>query len=88
MLVSCSHAYGISHVLEDDDRVLVILVPFNSIPTISGAWVGDNGRLCAMELHLRLKRSSTQAGLNLGPLDQQASAEPTELSGLLFSQEN
>ena len=31
-------------------------VPFNSISVISGQWVDDNERLCAMELCLRLRR--------------------------------
>ena len=29
---------------------------FNSIPVISGRCSDDNGRLCAMELRLRLRR--------------------------------
>ena len=44
---------------------------------ISGRWEDDNERLCAMELHLRLKRFPSLAG----QLDPQASAYPTELSG-------
>ena len=39
----------------------------------------DNERLSAMEPRLRLKRSLPQAGLELGLLDHQASAKPTEL---------
>ena len=37
----------------DDVRFYVL---FNSISVISGRWVDDNERLCAMELHLRLRR--------------------------------
>ena len=44
----------------DDFRFYVL---YNSISVISGQWVGDNGRLCAMEPYLRLKRSLPQAGL-------------------------
>ena len=43
-------------------------VLFNIISVISGRWVGDNERPCAMEPRLRFKRSWPQ-GLNLGPLD-------------------
>ena len=39
----------------------MILRLFNSISVISGNMVGDNGRLCTMELRLRLKRSSPKA---------------------------
>ena len=39
----------------DDLRFYVL---FNSISVISGQWEVDNERLCAMELHLRLKRFS------------------------------
>ena len=34
----------------------------NSISVISGLWVGDNERLCAMEPCLHLKRFSPQSG--------------------------
>ena len=44
-----------------DDLWFYIL--FNSILVISGWRVGDNERLCAVELRLRLKRSSLQAEL-------------------------
>ena len=46
----------------DDLRFYVL---FNSISVISGRWADDNDRLCAMELRLRLKRSSPRAGLEL-----------------------
>ena len=46
----------------DDLRFNVL---FNSISVISGRWEVDNERLCAMELRLRLKRSSPQGGLEL-----------------------
>ena len=35
-----------------------------------------------MEFRVRLKKSSPRAGLEPGPLEQQASALPTELTGL------
>ena len=41
-------------------------VPFKSVSVISGMWVGDNERLCAMEPRVRLKRSSTHAGFEPG----------------------
>ena len=44
----------------DDLQVYVI---FNSISVISGRWADDYERLYAMELCLRLQRSSPQAGL-------------------------
>ena len=40
-------------------------VLFNSIPVISGQWMGDNERLCATEPYLQLKRFSPQTELNL-----------------------
>ena len=46
----------------DDLRFYVL---FNSIRVISGRWVDDNERLCAMKPHLQLKRSSPQAGPEL-----------------------
>ena len=50
----------------DDLRFYVL---FNSISVILRQWEVDNERLCAMELHLRLK-ISPRAGIKLGPLDQ------------------
>ena len=44
-------------------------VPFSSISNISGRYVGQNERLCAMYPRSRLVRFS-----DLRPLDQQASA--------------
>ena len=41
-------------------------VLFDSISGISGRWVGDDERLSALELRLRLKRSPPQAGLEPG----------------------
>ena len=41
----------------------------------------DNGWLCAMEHRLRLKRFPSLSGLDPRPLDQRASALPTELPG-------
>ena len=43
---------------------------FNSISVISGQWADDYERLCAMGLHLRLRRFCLEQGLNLGLLDQ------------------
>ena len=42
------------------------------IPKLSGQWVGDNERLCAMELYDR-KGPRLKSGSNPEPLDQQAS---------------
>ena len=41
----------------------------------------DNERLCAMEPRLRLRRFRLERDSNSGLLDQQASANPTELPG-------
>ena len=46
----------------------------------------DNERLCAMEPRLRLRSFRIERGSNLGPLDQQASAKPSELPGLCNSE--
>ena len=43
----------------DDLRFYVL---FNSTSVISGCWVGDNERLCAMEPSLQLKRSPPSMG--------------------------
>ena len=53
--------------MEDDLRLNTL---FNSVSVISGRWEVDNERLFAMELRLQLRR----AGIELGPLDQKASA--------------
>ena len=50
--------------VEMDDVRFYIL--FNSISVISGQWVGDNERLCALEPRVQLKRSSPQVGLEHG----------------------
>ena len=39
---------------------------FKSISVISGRWAGDNERLCAVELRLRLERSLPETGLEPG----------------------
>ena len=44
---------------------LFIYVLFNSVSMISGRWTDDNERLCAMEARLQLKRSPSQAGIEL-----------------------
>ena len=44
----------------DDFRFNIL---FNSISVISGRWLGDSERLCAMEPRLRLERFLSQAGL-------------------------
>ena len=51
-----------------DDLRFYILI--NSVSVISGRWVVDNERLCAMELRLRLRRFCLEQGSNSGPLDQ------------------
>ena len=43
---------------------LQIYVLFNSTSVISGQWEVDNERLCAMELHLRLRRFQLKWALN------------------------
>ena len=61
----------------DDLRLYVL---FNSSPVISGRCEFDNERLCAMEPLSHLKRFPPSMGL--GPLEQKASAQPTELPGI------
>ena len=48
----------------DDLRFYVL---FNSVSVISGQWKVDNERLCAMELHLWLRRFLPTAGMELSP---------------------
>ena len=48
--------------------------PFNSTFIISGRWEGDKERLSAVESDSRLARFPSPAGLEPGPLNQQASA--------------
>ena len=45
---------------------LQFYVLFNSISVISGQWIGDNERLCAMKPCLHLKRFSPQAEIEPG----------------------
>ena len=45
--------------------VMQIYVRFNSISVISGQWKIDNERLCAVELHLWLRRFCLERGSNL-----------------------
>ena len=47
----------------DDLRFYVL---FNSFSVISGRWLGNNDRLCAVGPRLRLERFSPQAGLKSG----------------------
>ena len=60
-------------------------VLFNSISVILGQWEDYNERLCAIESLLRLRKFRFEPGSNSRPPDQQASAWPTELPGLLSS---
>ena len=53
---------------------LQFYILFNSISVISGGWVDDKERLCAMERCLQLRRFFLKLGLNPGLLDQQARA--------------
>ena len=68
----------------DDLRVYVLfnVQYFSHIRTMRV----DNVRLRAMEPRLRLRRFRIEHGSNLGPLDQQASAKPSELPGLRNSE--
>ena len=47
----------------DDLRFYVL---FNSISVISGQWMGDNERQCAVGLRSRSERFPLQAGLETG----------------------
>ena len=49
-------------------------VHFNSISIVSGRWLDDNERLCAMEPRLRLRRFSLEEGSISGPLNQLTNA--------------
>ena len=55
---------------------------FNSISVVSGGWSDDDERLCAMELHIPLKRSSPQAGPKLRTARSVGQRLTTELTGL------
>ena len=44
-----------------------------SISVISGQWLGDCERLCAMEPCLRSENSASSGALTRGPLDMKAS---------------
>ena len=48
------------------DRIPTILRPFISFSVISGQWTDDNGRMCAKEPRLKLKRIPSQAGFQPG----------------------
>ena len=45
-----------------DDLQFYVL--FNNVSVISGRWEVDNERLCAMELHLRLRKFRLERGSN------------------------
>ena len=47
-----------------DNTQMGFSVLFNSISVKSGQWEVDNERLCAMELHLRLRRFRLEQGSN------------------------
>ena len=51
----------------DDLRFYVL---FNIISVISGRYLNDNERLCAMELRLRVEKISPRERIKLSPLDQ------------------
>ena len=55
---------------------------FNSVSVISGRWADHDERLYAMGPHLRLIRFRLERGSNPGPLDQQASAQPSVIPEL------
>ena len=55
------HRISHRHGWMDDLRFYVL---FNSISVMSGRWEVDNERLCAMELHLRLRRFCLERGSN------------------------
>lgn len=54
--------------------------------TVSGQRAGHNGWMCAMELHLQLKRSLAQVGLK--PRTTKSVGQPAELPGLLDGQKS
>ena len=49
--------------MQQNGWLAILRVLFNSISVISGGWVGNNERLCAIEHHSWLKRSPPRAGL-------------------------
>ena len=69
-----------------DDLWFYVL--FSSILVISGPWLGDYESLCVMDLVTGRKDFRLKRGLNLVPLDQLASAQFTELPGLLSQRRN
>ena len=62
-IMCCSTFHTMDGWMED----LRLYVLFNSILVISGRWLDDNERLCAMELRLRLERFLSQAGIEPSP---------------------
>ena len=75
MAVSClSKYYHETELNQWMDGWLVVLRPFNSISVMSGWLMGNNERLCAMEPVYDWKDFCLKWVLNLGLLDQQASA--------------
>ena len=62
-----------------DDLQLYVL--FNSFSVISGRWVDDNERLCAVEPRLWLGRVCHDWGLNPRPLDRRPGLNPLSYQG-------
>ena len=69
----------------DDLRFYVL---FNSISVISGRCLGDNERLCAMELRLRLRRFHLEWGSNSVRLISRPALNPLSYRGSLLVQSN
>ena len=63
-----------------DDLQFYIL--FNSISVISGKWLGDKERLCAMESHLQSERLPPQVGLEPGTARSVGQPLTSELQAL------
>ena len=61
-----SHVYGESFIVNGDDALRDFNVLFSSFSVISGRCAGNNERLCAMELRLRLGRFRLEAWLEPG----------------------
>ena len=62
-----------------DDLQFYVL--FNSISVVSGRCLDDNERLCAMELHLGLRRFHPGVRIELGQLDQWPALNPLSYRG-------
>ena len=62
----CKRAKSTFFCLNGDGWTTCDFTSFSTVFVISGRWMDDNERLCAMEPRLRLKRYPLQAGIEPG----------------------